>query len=553
MLILKLSHWHVTILLGCTIISHGLILFDNGVYWDGWIIRGWFRQRDFAAFRTSTSQIGLPIYYYFQRFMAMLPNVIFCYKLLSFICMFLSSLLIYCLCRESGCFADIQSLCISLLFLCYPANHMMIEPSCMQYGLMHTIFLGACYLGILAECMLGPDQWIMRCAAIFLFLVSFNMNSLLVYYTGFILLLLLHGLGNKDCTIIDAIQYILWRGYYLLLPFIYWVWKQKYAVSHEFYSDYNLIWFNLRRIAGSYIQLLMTGAGGLFIQSLIFIAKQPLKWVLSIVIAASVIIFLLSSSGLFMGISIIPEKQAYLIMLFGSILLMCASIPYILVGQRFGSRGFETKNNIILALPMSLIIFGGCHIILKPVVIPYFLGAIFTIGVIYLNYNYLCLQSVYAKNLSLLNNLGKVPSAKEKVIFLIYDAHSIRFLSIDQPEHRSPYLIYMFEWLWGDVSRFGVNESYARSTAYSPEEIKTAIIATTIPYALQGIDPYGKQALVIIRDGKKSCVGEVKTAVKYLYHRFLKRNKLEEFLSCITQVDLFPIQTLEQEKQCRKP
>ncbi|MFH0986190.1 MAG: hypothetical protein V1882_11790 [Candidatus Omnitrophota bacterium] len=542
---IEISFWNVlAVLFTCTILSHGMILLDNGVYWDGWLMRGWFRQKDYNACRIATSQIGLPLYYYCLRFMAMLPRPIFCYKLMSFVGMFLSSFFIYCLCRESGYLTDIQSVCVSILFLFYPANNMMVEPSCMQYGVMHTAFLGACLLGVLAESATGAGQWGMRAGAIVLFFVSFNMNSLLVFYLGFLMLLLFHASAAQALNLTETVYFLACRWYFWIIPFIYWGLKQRYAFTHGFYSDYNLIKFDMHRISVGLTQLFMTGVTGTYIHACAYVAKQSLKWLVPLILASWLAVDILLRHVVSAQALILQSGEASGVFYVGVVLLLAASMPYILVGQRFAVRGFETKNNIILALPMALVVFGSANAVLVPAALPYFLGVVVVSGALYLNYTYLCLLSDYVKNISFLANLAKIPSAKETSVLLVHDTHTLRFLAIDQPEHRPPYLIYMFEWIWGDVTRIGFAETYERMTPYPSDEVREHILhRTTIPYSLQGIDPCGKQALVTVKDGQRNCIGEVRTALKYHYFRFLKRHKLDEYLSRVTQVDLFPIRS----------
>ncbi|MBU1152820.1 hypothetical protein KKB84_02475 [bacterium] len=537
MLELKLSLGDASIvILFFTLMAHGImILLNDEVYFDGWYLVGWQRRKDFATMRTFYNQVGMPFLYYCHKFMAKLPRSIFWYKVLSFASLFLSSFFVYCLCQKSGSFTNAESLCIALLMLCYPGQHMTVEPTCIQYVFTLTLFLLGCLLGLQAEAAQGTAQWIMRGGAVVVFLISFNMNSLLAFYSGFILLLILCYISNEGLSLFGIIQYILKRGYYLALPFIYWFWKEKFTPRHGHYADYNRIRFKgIKDIVAAYMQLLRTGVGGVFMQSLLFLFKQPIGWVIAAVCGGTA----LCLSQHFLLFESMTRAKSGMIILYGAFLMSYGSISYILVGQPFGLRGWATKNNALLALPMALIIFGAGSMIQKPSVIAPFLGVLIIAHIIYLNYNYLCLLAVYAKNRSWLLNLGKISLAKDISIFGVCNRHQICASLDAHPE--TIYLVYMFEWLWGDVTRLGINELKPRKIAYTPEEVKAEIYKTTIDYALQGIDPYGKQAQLIVRQGEQG-LSEVQTAVRYLIYRFFKRDKFEDFLSGITQLELIPL------------
>ena len=80
---------------------------------------------------------------------------------------------------------------------------------------------------------------------------------------------------------------------------------------------------------------------------------------------------------------------------------------------------------------------------------------------------------------------------------------------------------------------------YTISTAYENYP-KDVIDKTTIDYALQKIDPTGKQAQVILSQGNHG-LSEVQIAVQYIKYRIFKRDKLKDFLSGITKLEFIPL------------
>jgi hypothetical protein len=191
-------------------------------------------------------------------------------------------------------------------------------------------------------------------------------------------------------------------------------------------------------------------------------------------------------------------------------------------------------------LPLSLILFGASNLVFKPSVVAPFLGALLIAFIIYLNCIYLCWIALWAKYRSMLFNLGNIPSARNISIFGVCDQHPIGRSYDIHPEHDRinsiVYFVYMFESLWRDVTRLGISEVMPRTTSYTPQEVLEAIHKTTLDYALNDVDTFGEQAHLIVTQGKQD-LSEVQTALLYLVHRFFIRDKMEHFLSEVTQLE----------------
>ncbi len=528
----------VIILLLATVANHGLIVLSDAVYWDGWLIRGWYRQNDFATHKISTWENGLPIYYYIDRIMAMLPNPFFLYKLFSLVCIFSVSLTIYGICLISGFFSCFESLAIALLCLCYPGQDYIVEPSMITpYVFTPPFFFLACLLGILAQDYSGLESSILHLSATVCFLISFNMHSLMVFYAGFVSGLFLINLHRESFSFSSAFFLnMLSQGYYFLLPFIYWLWKQKYFPRKGHYADYNkisLCFKGIRNLPSAFLQMIKTGAGGVFMHSIFFSLRHPLIFIFA---SISSISFFLVQNNFLIPLKTSPSNFAGTFF-FGIFLLICGGIPYILVGQKFGLRGWETKNNSLLPFPAALILISFFKLmlplhIIAPVIV--FLLICFCISN---NYNHLRLIAVYAKNLSFLFKLKGIPNAKSFSIFSVCDFHPIRFPSLGQPEHRPAYLIYMLEFIWNDITRIGIYEENPRQKEYSFEEINSIKSKTTIDYALNNINTNGTQASLIVLPGTLN-VSDAVVGLKYIIYRLVNRQKFNALIKNLTRVKL---------------
>jgi len=539
-----------------TVIAYQFVLLNDGVYLDGWYLDGWQRRKEWDVFKRFFSEVGMPYWYYYGRLMALLPFRTLAYKILSFLSLYISALAVYFLCQKSGFLTNSESMIIAVLMLCYPGQQIAAESTVSQYFICPCLFFVACLLGLHAESSAGLAQWLFRGSALMLFFISFNMNSLLAFYYGFILYIALLQIKEVGFQGFQLSQYVLYHMDYFLLPVLFWFLKEMITPRHGYYKDYNRVSININRLISGIYGLFAVGLLENIGQAIIYVIKKPLF-----------VFMILSCSSLFLTVSWvigpitgISEIKAFAIMLFGLVLLIFAGIPYILAGIRFGLRGWNTRNNVLLALPTALILYGSINLVIKPFYVYTILGCILAVFTIYLNYNYLGWIALWAKYRSMLQNLKNLPHAREFSIIGVRDQYPTPACNGSSPEHWTISITYMFAWIWGDVTHLGFSEDewrkffnkavYADSAQqvghvinkYTPEEIQKIIDNTTLDYALKGIDINGKQAVLVINKGNHN-LGDIKLAIQYLKKRFFMPEEMSAFLSGITRLDFIPIES----------
>ncbi len=51
----------IGLILGYGFLTHGIILFNDGLYWDGWMLDVWQQHKDENSMRRFFSEVGMPI------------------------------------------------------------------------------------------------------------------------------------------------------------------------------------------------------------------------------------------------------------------------------------------------------------------------------------------------------------------------------------------------------------------------------------------------------------------------------------------------------------
>lgn len=534
---INFDFFHFIVILAFSLLTHGIIMLNDGLYWDGWMIDTWQRRKDWKPMKRFFSEVGMPLFYYQHKLIAYLPLRILFYRILAFISTFMSAFAVYLIASNFDFLSNNDALLLALLYLSYTGYHMNVDINVgLQYTFPTAVFYSACFVALFSESQAGSAYWALRVISLGMFFLSFNANSILVYFFGFLALKgILYFRGN-EISLANFMNFTARNSDYLLLPFIFWFIKEKYTPRHGYYINYNRINLNISKIKNGFMQLFRTGLVGILKTSFIFLLRRPVVLMTALIFYFVFLIFV----GQYLSFDSMLQTKAMLFFLYGILLLILGGLPYILVGQPFGLRGWSTRNNMLLALPVALIILGTCNLFLKTAVVVPFLIILLIVSIIYLNYIYLSWIALWVKYRSMLFNLKKIPSAKDISIYGFCDLHPISGSYDVHPEYGPIHLVCMFAYIWGDMSRLGIAEVKPRINGYTQQEILVAIKETTLDYALNRIDRRGKQAMLIIRQGDKG-LSEMRTAIYYLIFRFIRKDKMDQYLAGITEVELIPL------------
>jgi hypothetical protein len=525
---------HLSIIFLFALLSHGIIILNDGLYWDGWIIDAWQRRKDWKTMKRFYSEVGMPLLYYQHKFMAYLPLRIHCYRFLAFISTFISAFAVYLIASYFGFLSNTDALLLALLYLSYTGYHMNVDTIVgLQYTFPEAVFYIACFIALFSDAQIGSTYWALRAISLCMFLLSFNANSTLVYFFGFLALKAMLYFQGNEISLANFMNFTVRNIEYLLLPFIFWFIKEQFTPRHGLYANYNKPRLNIIQIIRGFISLLRYGFEDSITRPLNFVIKKKLLWIpLSIVIVYMA----------FVPADILKHEDLSLykgciIFLFGFMLLVLAGLPYILVGQPILPCGWGTKNSLLFPLPVALMQFGVMNILLPDQALMPIVAFLIITNAIYLNYIYLFYLAVYVKNRSWLFNLSHFPDAQSISIFQICDIHYLRGdQCIPSNEHKTAYLFYMFNWLWGDLTRVGIYELVPRNSPYTSDDVLIELRNSTIDYAMTNVDIDGPQARVIVKTGNIQSL--VKIALIYIQARYFSRNKMNWLLCNVTSLDV---------------
>ena len=532
----KIDYNYVVIVVSAVLI-HGLLLLNDGVYWDGWLIYDVFLDKDWNDYYLWASEMGgLPIMHYFHRLLVVIfPGVIFGYKLVAFLSITFSALFVYMICNELRLSNRKENLFIALLSLSYPAFQVSVELSVNSYLVCYCLFLLACLLAIKSEGKGGIPHYFLRLCSLAFFILSFRINSLLVFYFGFLFILVFYIQRKwRFLSVKDVFTKIVPRRLdYLLLPFLYWIIIKTVFPSHGLYANYNKIVFSPLRIIYKYIFFAKNAVYAQLNDALVNLINMPVLLLLGLLATYCIYsIFSLDEKVFFER-----KLKPYSLFLFGFILLLLAIFPYAAVGKAPSIHGWNTRHALLVALPMAIIIvsfgrilFGNKKGTISKIGFSFLVIFVLAFSISTITY-YIAWQARWVKDRSVMTNLSDLNKKEDISVFWIND----QFPLGGENNYRFYEWSSMFKTVWGDESHIGLDQKI-----YSAGALVDYQRYSNKRYNLSDFDPDGRQAILTIHMGPRKH-SDLRLSVRYFYHKYLHKDGLSKFLSGVTDIEMQPI------------
>ena len=482
------------LILGYGLLAHGVVLLNDGLYWDGWMVDLWQRSKDRKSMRRFYWEVGMPNLYFEHQIMGRLPRRQVAYRIISLASILMTGLFVFLIAVHTHAFNPLQATAISLLLLSYPAFTVSFDGVVsLQYTFKIAIFYAGCLLGATTIGQPTLTGNIGFLVSLILFFVSFTANATLVFFFGFLLLYawLVHtrspdGFGTYECVKITLMA---------ALPFAYWVVKETCFPRHGYYANYNKI-----RLAP--FSILQVGLRAFRYGIDVPMIKPVLELVGSknaSVVFSSIFLGVLAFN-LLKDLAAMPALTALQVLAIGYGLALLGAAPFMLVGQGSWEGGWASKNFMLLHLPYALIVFGWLQLFPNSfgvVLVPIILLA----NALYIVKTHLLYIAASVKDKALMRWLAANPEVGSASVIKIRDAHWIEY-----PFERSStmywpaYLSCMIKSLWPDRRILAVLDSWVASDGRSltAGEIEEALEKTTIRYTFAPQVQPGPQYLVAI-------------------------------------------------------
>ena len=538
----------VGLILGYGFLTHGIVLLNDGLYWDGWMVDLWQRSKDRKSMRRFYWEVGMPNLYFEHQIVGRLPRRQVAYRVMSLASILITAIFVFLTAVYTHAFNPLQATAISLLLLSYPAYAVTFDGVVsLQYTFKIAIFYAGCFLATttIGQATLAGNIGFL--VSLILFVVSFTANSTLVFFWGFLLLYawLVHTRSPDGFDTYECVKVTLMAA----LPFAYWVMKQTCFPRHGYYENYNKIRLAPFSILQVGLRAFRYGIDVPMIKPLLELVGSKNASLVFLSIFLGVLAF-----NFLKDLAAMPALAALQVLAIGYGLMLLGAAPFMLVGQGSWEGGWASKNFMLLHLPYALIVFGWLQLFPNSfgvVLVPIMLFA----NALYIVKTHLLYIAASIKDKALIRWLAANPQVGSASVIKIRDAHWIEYPFERRSTMYWPaYLSCMIKSVWPESRILAVLDSWSASDGRSltAGEIEDALEKTTIRYSFAPQVQPGPQYLVAIgspvdrfdapkflrtadergdvHPSKQPAM--VKMALEYLYLKWFSSQRLNGLFDC---------------------
>ncbi|MBX4908350.1 MULTISPECIES: hypothetical protein [Rhizobium] len=533
--------------------THWMAFVNEGIFAEDAGLFTTLIYNDWIAIAEMFSSAGVPVFTYYVWPMALAGNVLLL-KSFVIIGVYIIAIFSYLLASKSGFLSERESLVLAIFTQLLPLPTVTVIFTYSIYFNAYALFLLATYLFLSIEWMHGRSHYLLRGLAICIYLMAFTLNSLLVLYAaGFVLVyaVWLRRTGRRVRNARELVStfwsFCLARTDFTILPVMYWVYKVIFYQRSGLYSNYNSFTLGFESLAGNSYRFIVNG--------IIFpLARSLDDWNAYLYLGAAVCSILIVACFVFLNSGNARNAQlnergndGFKIIGFGVFLLLCGTVPYILVGKS-PAPGVLMRNAMLMPLPMSVVGIGTWRVIKfrstslqsHRVAIVLF-ASLLTVFTGRWWESYAAWQARAAKDLAVSQYFADHPEWSAFSVYWIVDKLP---LSSEVSEYGFADYTSKFRMLWGGQTRmaftpahisfFGVDTKPGVRPVHSNLPHRIAFFCNAWASA-RDIDLTGPQAELEIRTTQSSW-NDASVAFGYLYYRFIEPRGLKNYLAELVNV-----------------
>jgi len=520
------------------LITHGLLLLNDGLYFDAWLFDTHIENKNFALIYQWQRDHGRPLAGVYYIVNGLLFPSIFSQKIFIFTVLLTTTWLIFAICRQVQLPHSV-ALLISLFSLVFPAYQTYPDQSSNAQIVNQVQFYWAVYLVLAGSNWPRIIRHITLSISLFLFLMSFATESFLALYMPFLSLWLVYLLYMRHFSLFESMLHLIrFRLVFILLPILYYLIINIFFAPQGLYATYTDPTFS---------HLFSPLLWARFIKNAVL---YPFVWGIDIVtqqLGLFAIITLISLSLFFnryffyatstaQGSRVLPSYFKWLVIL-GVFTFMTGSAPYITGARIPPLHGYETRYSLMMALPMGLLltslwvfcIYRFPHHQKRLVGLICVVLSVFATAQIS---NYITWQAEWVKTRSWMENLKTIPIASEISIYRLNDQWSPlpnerNWQSFDR-DQTLEFSVMLQRTLNSDKNPLGMTGN--------PLETQLTGIYQKI-FFIDRYDNAGCQAtLTIARSANAVNMSELRLALDYWYYQLIAPDALLRYLHSLSEV-----------------
>lgn len=521
----------ITLIVAIALAAHGLLLLNDGLYYDSWMLDTHVRNGRYDVILGWLNDHSRPftgLYYIITGYFFTPP---FWHKLSVFTYLLINSFIVFDIARQMHLNTQ-QATLISVLSLTYPTYQAYVEHGAnSQISNLNQFLVGAWFvLCVYARSVLSKKIYLLLGSGFFF--VSFSTESLFAYYLGFLVLVFVQQYQRNHGSIFEnSIWLIKKRWFLIVLPLLYvFIIRVILFPPRDLYTDYTA-----PKISNLLIPVYWQTY---YWNSLVY----AFTWSLSLLVGIGAVLAILLVypwiSSIFRNNTVKndawPVKRAIFLILYGFLLLLMGSAPYIAGGRLLTAHGYDSRYALLVGLSMSILITGIVSIITlffrqHVEIINLCLALLFSAFIAANLDSYIGWQSKWVKDRSWMLNLQANKIAQDISVFVLSD----QWLPLENER---------IGWYLPMDRRLDLNTMVQRTLNTDKYPVVAPVQADYTDFYKEAFfvgryNPNGCRAtLTIQRNPAASQMGQFGIVRRYWYYRFVEPNQMDAFLRGLTVV-----------------
>jgi len=329
---------------------HGLSLLNTGLFWDEWI----YAMLDKTAINTHFIQLGNPLVGDYLYLIFSLPYGITIFRLITFFSFLIATLALYGILKSFKNIHRDTIVILCILFAIIPVNFARISISTNLYAICYGLFFLAWY--VLTK-YLETRKLHFRICALLLFFISFLTQSLLFFFL-IPVVFIAYWFREDIHSIKSLIRFYARYVDFLILPLVFFGLKNIFWKPFALYDGYTKLSVqNFISIPTNFIYSSRLTAGYIIEKISQFIRSPLESHILEFVffcILFLIILYFISRRDILTA----GNVKNYLLLIFtGFGIFLIGMFPYLAVGNIPNYYTWESRNQLLLPLGTSIILF----------------------------------------------------------------------------------------------------------------------------------------------------------------------------------------------------
>jgi len=335
------------------LLSFGLMLLNQGMFWDDWTLLHLDAETRVSIFR----QVGAPAVGWLHATLLSVGEYgVSVYRFLILVSYLFSSVLMLRLLIRIPALTNTERTVLVLIFTVFPVNATRITLITTPYALTSLFFWVA--LTLMSKAVEQKSLFCHGLAVVFFFL-SFQMNSLLVFYYPIVMALLVFGQPALFATRPELVKTVRRLSPYIFLPVAFWLLRTWLMPPNGLYSEYN-------RVSAESLVLAPVGIiKALYSSFFVVIGDafvKAIRYPLVTLMASGIAFWQLWECR--DRADTMPPRRSLCVITSGVVLFAAAVFSYVAVGNIPDSSDWNSRHQILVPLGAALMLLGSLSFLL---------------------------------------------------------------------------------------------------------------------------------------------------------------------------------------------